>query len=280
MSEELNNVSAESLDGSATQQAAQVEGNEATTNPEIDEETLAEAKRQGWVPQEEYSGPQDKWVDAETFVKKGKEINALLRKDNEFLKREVAEMKSTMMEFKKFHADTEKRAYERAMADLREQKKEAISTGDGDKVLQIDDAIDQLKEERQKAAIEAKVSAPPPDNVFVEWNEDNAWFGKDTELTEEANLIGETIKKRQPGLAGREFLDEVTKRVKRMYPEKFTNANRSRPSPVEANSPNKAGKSNGRSYNDLPPEAKQACQKFEKSGLLTRDQYIKEYFGE
>ena len=36
--------------------------------PEVDEATLAEAKRQGCVPQDEYNGPEDRWVDADTFV--------------------------------------------------------------------------------------------------------------------------------------------------------------------------------------------------------------------
>jgi hypothetical protein len=276
MSEELNQVSADSLDGSASQES-QIAGGQPVD--EIDEATLAEAKRQGWVPQDEYNGPEDKWVDADTFVKKGKEINALLRKDNEFLKREVSEMKSTMMEFKKFHAETEKRAYDRAIADLRDQKKEAISTGDGERVLEIDDALDELKQKRAEEKAQA-VPSNQPDPVFAEWTEENKWFETDRELAEEANIIGQAIKARQPGLIGREFLDEVGKRVKKMYPEKFTNTNRNRPSPVEANSPNKSAKSGGKGYNDLPPEAKQACQKFEKQGLLSREEYIKQYFSE
>jgi len=85
MSEELQTIDPASLDGSASQNIE----NQEIQAPEVDEETLAEAKRQGWVPEEEFNGPEGKWVDAETFVKKGKEINALLRKDNEFLKREV-----------------------------------------------------------------------------------------------------------------------------------------------------------------------------------------------
>ena len=277
MSEELNQVVPESLDGSATQEA-QTEGTEVEVS-EVDEETLAEAKRQGWVPQSDYNGPEDRWVDADTFVKKGKEINALLRKDNEFLKREVSEMKTTMMEFKKFHADTEKRAYDRAMLDLRDQKKEAINTGDGDKVLQIDDAIDELKQARAIEKVDVRPSNQP-DPTFVQWNEDNPWFGKDTELTEEANLIGEVIKRKQPTLIGEAFLDEVTKRVKKAYPEKFTNTNRGRPSPVEGTTAPKSNQKGGKGYNDLPPEAKQACQKFEKQGLITREAYLKEYFGE
>lgn len=278
MSEELNQVVPESLDGSATQEA-QTEGTEVEVS-EVDEETLAEAKRQGWVPQSDYNGPEDRWVDADTFVKKGKEINALLRKDNEFLKREVSEMKTTMMEFKKFHADTEKRAYDRAMLDLRDQKKEAINTGDGDKVLQIDDAIDELKQARAIEKVDVRPSNQPDPTFFVQWNEDNPWFGKDTELTEEANLIGEVIKRKQPTLSGEAFLDEVTKRVKKSYPEKFTNTNRGRPSLVEGTTAPKASAKGGKGYNDLPPEAKAACQKFEKSGLLSREQYLKDFFNE
>jgi hypothetical protein len=273
MSEELQQVTVEDLTPPPNQ-----EGTEVNTAPEIDEETLAEAKRQGWVPQEDYNGPEDKWVDADTFVKKGKEINALLRKDNEFLKREVSEMKSTMMEFKKFHADTEKRAYERAMIDLREQKKEAISSGDGEKVLQIDDAIDELKTARK----EERIAAPAPNQIdpaFIAWQDDNRWFGKDTELTAEANLIGEVVKRQNPSLIGTDFLDEVTKRVKRMYPEKFTNANRNRPNPVEGSTAKPATRG-GKGFNDLPADAKAACQKFEKQNLMTREQYIKEYFNE
>ena len=34
------------------------------------------------------------------------------------------------------------------------------------------------------------------------------------------------------------------------------------------------------SFNDLPPEAKQACMKFEKQKLLTREEYVRDYFGE
>ena len=162
-----------------------------------------------------------------------------MRKDNEFLKREVSEMKTTMMEFKKFHADTEKRAYDRAMQTFVTKRRKLSILATETKLFEIDDAIDELKQAR---AIE-KVAIRPsnqPDPTFVQWNEDNPWFGKDTELTEEANLIGEVIKRKQPTLIGEAFLDEVTKRVKKAYPEKFTNTNRARPSPVEGTTAPKA----------------------------------------
>lgn len=275
MSEELQQVTVEDLTPPPNVDA---EGQTVVAEPEVDEETLAEAKRQGWVPKEEFTGPEDKWTDAENFVKRGKEINAILRKDNEFLKREVAEMKSTMMEFKKYHEETAKREYEKALNDLRQAKKEAIEAGDGERVLQVEDRMDELKGARQ----EEKAAQPAPNQIgpeFIAWQEENKWFGKDTELTAEANLIGEVVKRQNPYLAGTEFLDEVTKRVKRMYPEKFTNANRSKPNPVEGTT-TKPAASRSKGFNDLPPEAKAACQKFEKQGLMTKEQYLKEYFGE
>jgi hypothetical protein len=265
-------ITAESLDGSASQQEAQT----VAAAHEVDEELVKEARRQGWVPKEEFTGPEDKWTDAENFVKRGKEINAILRKDNEFLKRKISELEGTMQEFSKYHAETEKRAYEKAMSDLRQQKKEAISQGDGDRVLEIDDAIDELKQAKPVP----KTVAPQPDNTFIEWTEENRWYTSDAELKTEADMIGEVIKRQNPTLIGTAFLDEVTKRVKRMYPEKFNNVNRTKPSPVEAPSQAGMGKKGGKSFNDLPQEAKDACLKFEKTKLLTREQYVKEYFGE
>ena len=49
-----------------------------------------EARTLGWVPQSEYRDG-DHFVDAETFVKRGKEINPILRKNNEILLRKLAE---------------------------------------------------------------------------------------------------------------------------------------------------------------------------------------------
>ena len=52
-----------------------------------------------------------------------------------------------------------------------------------------------------------------------------------------------------------------------------------RPSPVDVSTPSR-GSTSKKSYADLPAEAKQACDKFVKQGLLSKDQYVKDYFGE
>jgi len=74
MSEELQQVTVEDLTPPPNMDA----DGQVVAAPEVDEETLAEAKRQGWVPEDEFNGPEGKWVDAETFVKKGKEDQRII----------------------------------------------------------------------------------------------------------------------------------------------------------------------------------------------------------
>ena len=66
-------------------------------------ESEVEASTFGWVPKEQFHGNPDEWKDADTFLKRGKEINGFLRNDLEKIKRahaaEVAELRQTMTEF-------------------------------------------------------------------------------------------------------------------------------------------------------------------------------------
>jgi hypothetical protein len=68
--------------------------------PAVDEGVLKEATGQGWVPKEKFKGNEDDWVDASTFVKRGREILPILRKNNENLVRELNQTKASLQEFK------------------------------------------------------------------------------------------------------------------------------------------------------------------------------------
>lgn len=249
-----------------------------------------EARKFGWVPKEEFKGNPDEWRDADAFLKKGREINGFLRKDldklrgkNSELESQLAEMKSVMQEFRKFHQETEERAYKKALDELKAEKKAALTEGDGDRAVEIDERIESLKEERtKKVTTESEVKPQQefkPDPTFLSWAEDNRWYNTDRELTEFADDYAEIVRKRNPGLVGKEFLDTVKERVKRGFPEKFENGNRTRPSPVDGSStvrPNGKGKT----YADLPSEAKAACDKFVKQKLLSQAEYVKQYYSE
>ena len=57
-----------------------------------------EARAQGWVGKDEFRGSDDDWVDADTFVKRGKEIMPILRKNNEKLLKELEDERDKINE--------------------------------------------------------------------------------------------------------------------------------------------------------------------------------------
>ena len=261
---------------------------------QVNEGVEKEARLFGWVPKEEFRGSETDWVDADTFVKRGKEINPILRKNNELLMKkldekakEIDDIKASVEEFKKF----QKEAYERKQAELQSeiaslkvQKKEAIAEGNGDLVVQLDDRLDELKDAQREAKEEAKAPPPQPapqvqtDPDIQEWLGRNPWFGQDQEMTDVSNGLGATVRKQFPLLSGRAFLDKLDERIAEYFPTK-TSLKKARGSAVDSTGNVRAGGSSGKkTYDNLPPEAKAACDKFVKQGLFkTKQEYVDNY---
>jgi len=283
----------EEIQQEVVQQEVQQEVHQET--PETPEYE-SEARAQGWVAKEEFRGSENDWVDAETFVRRGKEIMPILRKNNEKLLKELNEAKKAAeearqaaREFREFQKDQ----FERKAKDLESQleqlkvaKRDAITQGDGDRVLAIEDAMDELKDQRLEAkeelkAAEEKAKEVPQvtaDPFLNEWMDKNDWFGKDSRMTGVANGLGIEIRKENPGLQGKAFLDKLDQDLAETFPDKF--GKKRAPNPMEG-SPNGTARptasSGKKSYNALPPEAKAACDRFVKQGLMTKEQYVAEY---
>ncbi len=264
---------------------------------DVDIQTQKEARIFGWVPKEEFRGSDDDWVDAEVFVKRGKEINPILRKNNELLMKkldekakEIDSIKASVEEFKKFQKESFERKtaeYEISIAELKSKKREAIAEGNGDAVVDIDDQIDSLKEAQREAKAEAKAKAEvpptaqasiPDDPELQSWLGRNQWFGPDTEMTDVANGLGASVRRQFPHLTGRDFLDKLDDKVKEYFPHKFT-GNKSKGSAVDSSgSVRGSGSSGKKSYDNLPADAKQACDRFIKNGWIkSKQEYIDSY---
>jgi len=274
------------------QQVEQQETSQETQVPEVE----SEARAQGWVAKEEFRGSEDDWVDAETFVRRGKEIMPILRKNNEKLLKELNEAKKAAeearqaaREFKEFQKDQFERKskeLETQLEQLKQAKREAINLGEGDRAVAIDDAMDQLKEERLVAKEELKkaeeaAKAPPPvtqDPLINDWIERNDWFGKDRRLTTLANAIGTDLRQQDPNLMGKAFLDKLDAELAETMPEKFGKKKTPNPMDGSPNGINRPSASKGKkSYDNLPSEAKAACDRFVSQKLMTREQYVAEY---
>ena len=273
---------------------------EASVTNETSPEVRQEAESQGWVPKERFRGNENDWVDAETFVKRGREILPILRKNNENLikdlnqtKEQLKEFREAAEEFKKFQRESYERKatdYERRIQEIKDSRAQAISDGDGQKVNALDDALDEAKESFREAkqAVKDVVSTKEPvatetaatiDPSLQLWLDRNNWFGEDRRMTSIANGIGESLRLEFPGLKGQPFLDKLDEVLTEEFPNKFgTSKKNVSASRVESGSGRQSrGGSNAQSYDNLPPAAKDACDRFVKQKLMTREQYIQEY---
>jgi hypothetical protein len=271
---------------------------ENVTSNEIAPEVRQEAESQGWVPKERFRGNESDWVDADTFVKRGREILPILRKNNENLikdlnstKEQLKEFREAAEEFKKFQREAYERKaqdYEKRILEIKESRAQAISDGDGQKVNALDDALDaakdELKEAKQavkdadKAPIETPASTEIDPGLQV-WLDRNTWFGQDKRMTGIVNGIGESLRLEFPLLKGQAFLEKLDEVLAEEFPGKFGAEKKSPSSRVESGSgrASRGGGSNAQSYDNLPSEAKAACDRFVKQKLMTREQYVADF---
>jgi len=273
---------------------------EASVTNETSPEVRHEAESQGWVPKERFRGNENDWVDAETFVKRGREILPILRKNNENLikdlnqtKEQLKEFREAAEEFKRFQRESYERKatdYERRIQEIKDSRAQAITDGDGQKVNALDDALDEAKESFREAkqAVKDVVSTKEPvatetaatiDPSLQLWLDRNNWFGEDRRMTSIANGIGESLRLEFPGLKGQPFLDKLDEVLAEEFPNKFGGSKKNvSASRVESGSGRQSRSgSNAQSYDNLPPTAKDACDRFVKQKLMTREQYVQDY---
>lgn len=268
--------------------------NNTNVTPPPAEDFDSEARAQGWVAKEEFRGNENDWVDAETFVKRGREILPIVRKNNEKLLKELKEAKAiaeearaTAKEFQKFQKEQYERKakdLEAQLAQLKQAKREAISSGDGDRVIELDDASDSIREElnQTREAAKAEPPAPPaqenkPDATLQAWLDKNEWFGNDVRTTGIANGLGEALRRENPGLQGQAFLDRLDEELATVLPDKFGKKKVANPMDVGSGTTGGRPAKSKRSYDSLPADAKAACDRFVKQGLMTKEQYIDAY---
>jgi hypothetical protein len=251
---------------------------------EAQQQVETRARAMGWTPKDEFKGDPAKWRDAAEFVERGESLLPLVKAQNKRLEREVAELKQTTREMGDYLSKTEQRAYERALADLKQQRKEALAAGDGDAFEKADEQIKTVEREAaEKAAKRAEKANDGPDPVYAEWELRNPWL-KDSELSEYAEFAAQRLRANGEKATGAEFLDLVTAKVKAQFPAKFTNPRRETAQAVEGAAP--AARRGGKSYADMPADARAACDRMAKNGFpgdekaqaQFKAQYVKQHF--
>ena len=196
-----------------------------------------EAMSQGWRPKEEYEGDPDRFIDAGEFIRRGELFSKI-----DHQSKEIKQLRSAMENFKSHHANVEKTAYDRAIKDLKAQRKAALAEGDVDKFDELDTAIDDITQERDEFVqkqIQQPAVAPAVDPAFSAWVAKNQWYQKDAIMQGAADRLG--IQLAREGMSPLEVLKKVEQEIKKEFAHKFSNPNRDKPSAVEASTPRGQG---------------------------------------
>lgn len=178
------------------------------------------AREKGWRPPEEFEGDDKDYVSAEEFIKREPLFNKI-----KVQSKELKEMKRTVEAMATHFKKQTELEVRKAIAALKDKRKDAIEVGDVDAV----DKIDQEIEQQKQAHTTEEVASPPAE--ITEWVEQNKWFESDNELKEFAIAFNQAYINKHPGDLQKSLV-ETTKAVKAAYPEKFKNPKREEPPPV------------------------------------------------
>ncbi|WP_213775103.1 hypothetical protein [Bradyrhizobium sp. dw_78] len=250
------------------------------------------ARRLGWVPLDEFKGDHARWRDADEFMRRGETILPIVQENNRVLhdkltatERQMTEMRQVLGELHASQKANEDRIRAQARAELENEMRVAVQTAD---TQRFEAANARLREvERPAAPVVPQAQSPMPgaalppgiDPYVERWMAENTWM-QDPALSLFAQAHSAQLMQEKPGLGIQDRLADVKRRVQDQFPEKFgLNPRRNEAASVAfASAPPVARRSNKRGYDDLPGEAKAACDRFVKIiPGYKREDYLKSY---
>lgn len=233
------------------------------------------ALEMGWRPREEFDGDDVDFVDAKEYIGRAPLYEAISQ-----AKREAKQVRNALEALKTHYTAVRETEFQRALKTLKDERKAALSEGDGEKFEALDDEIKQV--EKQAADMAALREQPlvqdtPVNPEFQRWANANPWYSTSKYMREFADEVG--LELHASGMAPSDVLKEVSKRVRAEFPNKFVNPNRAS-APNVADSSGK-GASKGSPANSVEQSMSAAeraiMDTLVKSGVMTKEKYLADY---
>lgn len=246
----------------------------------------AAARRNGWAPREQWRGAADEWMDFKEFNQRGREILPIVAAKNRRLENELGMTQRQLAELQKLAESQGKtikdlvehgaeqiaRGVEERLKELRADKRAAIREGNYDLAADLEEQIDDTLELREKQRLKAVTSpapAPTPNAPTVppwarEFGEANAeWLGPDEVKTAVFTAIADKLMK-TTSLRETDLVEEAKRQMQERLGGKPSTTPKSEPGGGGWTGTGGGGnRSGGKTFNDLPPEAKEQCQRQE-----------------
>jgi len=255
-------------------ESTDIEAQEVVEAAEVDPREV-EAREQGWVPQEEWTGPADKWRDLDSFLEVGERIKRShkdLRNELKAQERNNKELKEAINQLIQGQELIRKAERDKTIKELKLQRREAVADGDVVKVEQLDDAI-----EKEQTKVKEAPKKPQIDPALQEWMQANTWYGPQNPQAQAfANALDQSNV--QQGIDVQESLKIVEAEVKKRFPELFGHV--ATPTPRRAPAVETAGRSRPSkavTLSDLPEAVQQIAKDFDSKGIMPLKRYIELY---
>lgn len=257
------------------------------------------ARDMGWAPKENWRGNPNSWIDAPEFVQRGEQVlpilQANLRKGEAKLsavetqmQRQAAELqeaRETIRVLTDLSTEQSRAAAKERRRELLRQQADARREGNAELEIELGEQIADMTSQINAAEVNddgtpkprkgAKVTPktkqqqqtgdgnnnPTADPQYQQWAAENPWFGTDRRKTALATAIGEELRAdpANAGLVGRAFFDRVTAEVNKVFAPARTTTSKVEGGTASAGSNGGGGGGNGKTFADLPADAKAAC---------------------
>jgi hypothetical protein len=147
------------------EQSAAVENQFAEADAKAEPVGLEQlASEMGWVPQEKFKGPTDKWKPADQFIRDGKDIQERLSRDLKGLRETVETIKLT-------NSQTMIDALAKQHAELSQRYAAAVEKGDPDEAWRAANAIQQVQARAANIGAPQVASVAPETENWVQRND-------------------------------------------------------------------------------------------------------------
>lgn len=243
-------------------QDEQVEQKEDAQVSSIEQKAL----EMGWRTKEDFQGSEDEFIDAKEFVRRQPLFEKI-----ESQNRQIKNITKALGQLKEHYTKVREVEYDNALKDLKSQRREALTQGDGEAFEKLDDKIKEA--ETQKEQLEQlNINVPQQEEAhpeFISWKTRNRWYDTIGYMKEFADSEGRRL--HSSGMKPEAVLREVEKLVKQEFPNKFRNSNKNDAPDLERS--NGGTKRTVESF-DLNEQERKVMNDLVRQKLMTKEQYI------
>jgi len=267
-------------------QAADIVGQEAGEGAGVTERDFEkEAREHGWTPQEDFKGDPSKWVDAKTFVERADVVLPLLKKKLQGVTNDRDSLKRDLRALTARFETVDKRAYDRAMADIEARMDAAAEVGDREGVKKAREDMKALTNEAKQQPVQ--VSQEEAQEAYIDFREQNPWYDRGGLAKDYADVLAAKHANLAATMRPAEYFEMIAEKVRERYGDRLDvqaddDGGDEKPrrrvlSPVEGANRRQAPRG-AKTFANLPPEAQRMAERFVRQGILKdKEDYAKTY---